>query len=355
MDSLDPCAPRSPPCPATSTPRPAGCPRGRPWTRCTTALDTWQAGKADLAVYDEAVTASRAAYARLVGVDPSWVAVGSQASALVGLVAASVPDGAEVLTVDGDFASVVFPFLAHADRGVTVRHVPLESLADEIRPSTHTVAFSLVQSVDGRVADVDAVRTAAAAAGAADGLRRHAGRRLAPGGRDRVRRDRVRVLQVAVGTARDRVPHGPARRCSTGCARRAPAGTRARRSGRRSTGPRCRSPGTRAGSTSPPPGCAGWVPSRRSSCSRPPRATPSTAYTVGLADAFRAGVGLPPGGSAIVAAARRRGRLAAGPARGAGHPRGGARRRRPARVPRLERRRRRRAGCGCPEQLLRGT
>ena len=130
------------------------------------ALDTWQAGKADLAVYDEAVIASRSSYARLVGVDPSWVAVGSQTSTLVGLVAASVPDGAEVLTVDRDFASVVFPFLAHADRGVTVRTVPLESLADEVRPSTHTVAFSLVQSVDGRVAEIDAVRTAAAAAGA---------------------------------------------------------------------------------------------------------------------------------------------------------------------------------------------
>ncbi|WP_246280580.1 aminotransferase class V-fold PLP-dependent enzyme [Cellulomonas humilata] len=127
------------------------------------ALDTWQAGDADLAVYDEAVAASRAAFARLVGVDPSWVAIGSQTSALVGLVASSVPDGAEVLVVDGDFASVVFPFLAHADRGVTVRQVPL---ADEVRTSTHTVAFSLVQSRDGRIADVDAIRTAAAAAGA---------------------------------------------------------------------------------------------------------------------------------------------------------------------------------------------
>ncbi len=130
------------------------------------ALDTWQRGEADLAVYDEAVAASRAAYARLVGVDPSWVAVGSQTSALVGTVAAGLPDGAEVLAVDGDFASVTFPFEVHADRGVTVRYVPLGSLADEVRPSTHAVVFSLVQSRDGRVADVDAVRTAAAAVGA---------------------------------------------------------------------------------------------------------------------------------------------------------------------------------------------
>ena len=129
------------------------------------AIDVWAAGKSDLGVYDEAVAASRAAYARLVGTDPSRVAIGSQTSALVGVVAATVPDGAEVLVVDGDFSSVVFPFLAQADRGVTVRHAALEELASAIRPTTHTVAFALVQSLDGRVADVDAIIAAAAAAG----------------------------------------------------------------------------------------------------------------------------------------------------------------------------------------------
>ena len=128
-------------------------------------LDTWQAGKADLAVYDEAVARSRAAYARIVGVDETAVAVGSQASALVGIVAGSLPDGAEVLAVEGDFASVTFPFEAHADRGLTVRYVPLDRLADEVRDTTDVVAYSLVQSRDGRVAP-DAVRVAAAAHGA---------------------------------------------------------------------------------------------------------------------------------------------------------------------------------------------
>ncbi len=129
-------------------------------------IDAWQAGRIDMAAYDDAVVRARTAYARLVGVDPSAVAVGSQASSLVGLVAAAVPDGAEVVVVDGDFASVVFPFLAHADRGVTVRHVPLDALAAEVRPGTAVVAFSLVQSRDGRVADADAVVAAARAAGA---------------------------------------------------------------------------------------------------------------------------------------------------------------------------------------------
>lgn len=128
-------------------------------------LDTWQAGKADLPAYDETVAASRAAYGRIVGVGPESVAIGAQASVLVGLVAASLPDGAQVLAVERDFTSVTFPFEVHADRGITVRHVPLDRLADEIRPTTDVVAYSLVQSRDGRVAP-DAVRDAAAAHGA---------------------------------------------------------------------------------------------------------------------------------------------------------------------------------------------
>ncbi|MDM7829759.1 aminotransferase class V-fold PLP-dependent enzyme [Cellulomonas edaphi] len=130
------------------------------------ALDEWQAGRADLHAYDAAVAAARTSYARLVGVAPTDVAIGAQTSALVGLVASALPDGAEVLVVDGDFSSVVYPFLAHADRGITVRHAPLAALADEVRPTTAVVAFSLVQSRDGSVADVDAVLAAARSAGA---------------------------------------------------------------------------------------------------------------------------------------------------------------------------------------------
>ncbi len=130
------------------------------------ALTQWAAGTASAPGYDAAVAASRSAYARLVGAATSEVAVGSQVSALVGLVAASLPDGSEVLTAEGDFASVVFPFLVHADRGVRVRHVPLDQLAEQVRPSTALVAYSLVQSADGRVAAAEQIGSAAAAAGA---------------------------------------------------------------------------------------------------------------------------------------------------------------------------------------------
>ncbi|GAB2680620.1 aminotransferase class V-fold PLP-dependent enzyme [Thalassiella azotivora] len=126
------------------------------------ALDEWAAGRATPAGYDEAVRRSRSAYAGLVGVEADRVAVGSQVSVAAGLVAAALPDGAEVVCVDGDFSSMVHPFLVHADRGVTVRHVPLDGLAEALRPSTTLVAFSLAQSACGSLADAVAVREAAA-------------------------------------------------------------------------------------------------------------------------------------------------------------------------------------------------
>lgn len=130
-----------------------------------TALDAWRRGVSDAAAFDEVVEASRRRYARLVGVDPGAVAVGGQVSTFVGLVAASLEPGSEVLTATGDFTSVLFPFLAQADRGVAVREVPLEALHDAVTSSTSLVAVSAVQSADGRIADLDALSDACAATG----------------------------------------------------------------------------------------------------------------------------------------------------------------------------------------------
>ncbi|MDN5761692.1 MAG: aminotransferase class V-fold PLP-dependent enzyme [Microlunatus sp.] len=126
-----------------------------------TELANWRAGRSRPPDYDQPVSASRAAFADLVGVPADQVAVGSQASVVVGLVAASLPDGAEVIVPAGEFTSVVFPFLAQASRGVRVREVPLEAVADTVTEATDLVALSAVQSADGRVADLDAVAEAA--------------------------------------------------------------------------------------------------------------------------------------------------------------------------------------------------
>lgn len=126
----------------------------------------WQSGQASPVDYGDLAENARAQYADLVGVPASSVAIGSQASVLVGTVACSVPDGAEILCVSGDFTSVSYPFMVQAHRGVTVRHVPLAELADQVRPSTHLVAFSLAQSSTGELVDVAAVSAAAARHGA---------------------------------------------------------------------------------------------------------------------------------------------------------------------------------------------
>ncbi|MFJ8015903.1 aminotransferase class V-fold PLP-dependent enzyme [Streptomyces sp. NPDC096339] len=106
----------------------------------------------------------RAAFARLVGVDAGRVAIGSSVATHVGLVAASLPPGAEVLCAEGDFASVINPFLLRGD--LKLRFAPLEALAEAVGPDTALVPVSAVQSADGRIADLAAVRAATAAHGA---------------------------------------------------------------------------------------------------------------------------------------------------------------------------------------------
>ncbi len=59
--------------------------------------------------HGDPLAAARSSYARLAGVDPSVVAVGSQVSVFAGLIAANLPGGSEVLTATGDFTSILFP------------------------------------------------------------------------------------------------------------------------------------------------------------------------------------------------------------------------------------------------------
>ncbi len=125
----------------------------------TADLAAWAAADRDPQGYDAIIERTRVSYSALVGVNPNCVAQGSQTSVMTSLVAAAVPAGAEVLCVDGDFSSIIFPFL---ERGVTVRTVPLAELADSIADDTWLVVFSLVQSSSGVVADVPAILESAA-------------------------------------------------------------------------------------------------------------------------------------------------------------------------------------------------
>ena len=128
-------------------------------------LDRWRSGLASPGDYDGVVARTRAEYARLVRVGVDRVAIGSQTSALVANVAAGLPDGCEVLVADGDFTSIVYPF--QVGGRLNVRTAPLADLASAITERTALVAFSLVQSATGQVADVDAITASASRQGAA--------------------------------------------------------------------------------------------------------------------------------------------------------------------------------------------
>ena len=123
------------------------------------AVERWQRGEARPQDYDPVVAAARAAFARLVHVGEDDVAIGSQGSALVGLVASSLPDRSRVVVVDGDFTSVLFPFLVHTGR-VEIVSVPLDRVAEAVDGRTTVVACSAVQSATGALADLDAIAAA---------------------------------------------------------------------------------------------------------------------------------------------------------------------------------------------------
>jgi selenocysteine lyase/cysteine desulfurase len=143
-----------------------GLPPRRALTALQATIEQWRTGRSRAPAFDRDVEAARERYAALVGVPPSTVAVGSQVSVFAGLVAASLPDDAEVLVAEGEFTSVSFPFLAQARRGVRIREVPLDRLADEVTRRTSLVAVSAVQSADGRIADLDRLARATGDAGA---------------------------------------------------------------------------------------------------------------------------------------------------------------------------------------------
>jgi len=130
----------------------------------THAIDEWAAGRTNAKEFDHDVRRSREAFARLAGVPAGRVAAAGQVSSFVALIAASLPAGARVVAPEGEFTSVLFPFLARGD--LDVRLAPLDRLADAVDAGTALVAFSAVQSADGAVADRPAITAAASAAGA---------------------------------------------------------------------------------------------------------------------------------------------------------------------------------------------
>jgi len=87
-------------------------------------------------------------------------------SAALALIAAAIPDGSTVLVTDVEFASNVFPWAAQEHRGVKVVAAPVDGVIDRIDETVDVVAIGLVQSATGQVSDLATVSAAARAAGA---------------------------------------------------------------------------------------------------------------------------------------------------------------------------------------------
>ncbi|WP_121008438.1 aminotransferase [Saccharothrix australiensis] len=123
-------------------------------TAVAEAVRRWAAGQDTPTTADPAVTTAREAFGRLVGVPTDRVALGASVSQLVAQVAAGLPADARVLVAGGEFTSLTFPFAA---RGLRVTEVELDSLVSAAADHDF-VAVSVVQSADGRIADLDGLR-----------------------------------------------------------------------------------------------------------------------------------------------------------------------------------------------------
>lgn len=140
-----------------------GLPPTPAWEELQQALETWRHGSDSWEPWGEATERARAAFARLVNVDVTRVAVGGTVSELLGLVAAALPDGSRVVVPEVEFTSNLFPWLVHEDRGVEVVAVPTDRLLESVTPGTTLVATSLVQSATGEIAPLDDLVAAARA------------------------------------------------------------------------------------------------------------------------------------------------------------------------------------------------
>ena len=130
------------------------------------ALADWRHGATSWEHWGESTEASRDAFAQMVGTTADRVAIGATVSEFIGMAAASLPSGTNVLVPDVEFTSTLFPFLVQEARGIAVTTVPPGRLAEAIDASTDVVAFSAVQMSTGEVADLDAICAAAAHHGA---------------------------------------------------------------------------------------------------------------------------------------------------------------------------------------------
>ncbi|GAA1040041.1 aminotransferase class V-fold PLP-dependent enzyme [Virgisporangium ochraceum] len=138
-----------------------GLPPRRAFEALQAMLADWRTGRTSWEGWDTATQRSREAFGRLIKVDHVDVCVGAQVSQVLAPVAAGLA-GRRFLVPAEEFTSNLFPWLVAGD----VRTAPAAELADHVDSTVDVVAFSVVQSADGAVADYPAIIAAARAHGA---------------------------------------------------------------------------------------------------------------------------------------------------------------------------------------------
>ncbi|MER7009679.1 aminotransferase class V-fold PLP-dependent enzyme [Dactylosporangium sp. NPDC000555] len=138
-----------------------GLPPRRAYEALQAMLGDWRVGRTSADQWNDSTQRARRSYARLIGVAAEDVCVGAQVSQVLTPVAAGLA-GRRFLVPEIEFTSNVFPWLLAGQ----VRTAPVAALPSRIDSSVDVVAFSLVQSATGEVADYPAIVAAARACGA---------------------------------------------------------------------------------------------------------------------------------------------------------------------------------------------
>ena len=141
-----------------------------------TVVDEWVAHGLDFAYGERAANEARASVARLIGADPTDVALIPSASSAAGLVAAQLDaatSGENVVIGEREYSSNHFPWRQLERKGYDVRQVPFrgggldpEDVARRVDAGTRVVAFSGVQSATGHRSDIATISGMARPVGA---------------------------------------------------------------------------------------------------------------------------------------------------------------------------------------------
>ncbi len=128
--------------------------------RIDAEVTTGRAGKAYMESVKDLATRLRGGYARVLGCDPSDVAITGSTTDGVNTVLGGLDlrAGDEILTSDEEHPGLLAPLgRLRRNVGVRVRVVPFAEIAGEVTSTTRLVACSHVSWVSGRIVDTDAL------------------------------------------------------------------------------------------------------------------------------------------------------------------------------------------------------